>query len=147
MKVRIWGDEWYPVYFCHEQDEDDTYHPEFEVDEETLTRWREAAAAFGEAQAQMRELVDPSCPECEHPRSRHQKWSEARGWGCLTCHRCQHGLTPAIQAEVEAERAAIEAEEVARVAANLARQARMRATTAASRWVDDAPEEDERGRT
>lgn len=106
-RVFIRSVEWYPVYISSAADlselfEDDT-DTVYEVDEVTQQRWARAAAAFEEAQAEMHELVDPTCPECPHRTSRHQVHADGREYGCLSpgCG-CEHGLTPGIQARLDA---------------------------------------------
>lgn len=78
----------------------------FEVAPETLNRWDRIAREHAQMHDEIDRLVNPRCPECDHPQTRHQQWSAGWGrWGCLhkittdtgtpeeqtrTCG-CQHG--------------------------------------------------------
>lgn len=96
VTVRINTGEVYPAYTIasDEQSGDATV----EVDEETAARWRELQVQHDQMRHQIFQLLDPPCPECGHPTSRHQEWSEGWDrWGCLgwggPCKmRCQHGM-------------------------------------------------------
>lgn len=102
MIVRIDGDEWYPVWSVRPVQEGERT---FEVDDETLARWKAAEDAFAQAQAEMHDLVSPRCPECNHRLIRHQEHSPRWEWGCLdwftdddgartTRCRCRYGIPP-----------------------------------------------------
>lgn len=104
------GDELYPVWSV----QDDANGMEYEAPEGDVARWRRVMADFAAVQAEMDRVVNPRCPECNHPQFRHQQfapgWDEeladgtvVRGWGCLNwstdpetgrsrkCH-CKHGV-------------------------------------------------------
>jgi len=55
-KVYIYGDEWYPVYSAVD-DGNTVSNFTFDVDQETLDRWSEAAKIFSKAQSEMSQLV------------------------------------------------------------------------------------------
>lgn len=89
MRVYIDVIEQYPVYIAKDASEADQVP--YEVDAEVLARWDAAEEAWGQTQAEIRNLIDPPCSECGDRTSRHQRWSDGR-WGCLTCKKCQYGI-------------------------------------------------------
>lgn len=98
MKVWIVTDEEYPSYtVCEVTERQGT---EVEVDQETLERWTRIEREHQEMKREIKDLLDPPCPECGHHQSRHQEWSKGWDyWGCLVAVngagtkkcRCQHG--------------------------------------------------------
>jgi hypothetical protein len=54
MKVKVYGDEWYPVYTI----DDNFCATEIEVDEKTLRRWARAEKQFSKMQEEIASLVE-----------------------------------------------------------------------------------------
>lgn len=85
-EIEIRGSEWYPVWtpVRIEHSDGDLNRHRYEVSEEQLLRWEFAEAAFNKAQREMRDIVDPPCPDCGHQTSRHQAPITPYGYaGCL----------------------------------------------------------------
>lgn len=93
MKRVIDSQEWYPVYSLLAPG-DGGYEKERarEVAPELVARWTKAVEEFQAVQEVLREIVDPSCLECGHPRSRHQEPRTPEGYrGCLGWNTDAHG--------------------------------------------------------
>ena len=102
VQIKVEATELYP-WFSPELADPGSDARTYDVDEATLQRWYRVTHEAAEVQREIRDLVDPPCPECGHRRSRHQQWSAGWDyWGCLDhitndhgervkgC-RCQHG--------------------------------------------------------
>lgn len=77
MRVNIEGQERYPVYRVSPiEDETRVY----KVDDDLVIRAERAEAEFAECQKRLRQIVDPPCPECRHPGSRHQVAGKDNTW-------------------------------------------------------------------
>lgn len=104
MKVGFGVDEEYPSYSVipEPQDGDHLDTRVFDVPRHVLARWQRIEREHQAMRQEIKNLLDPPCPECDHPQARHQEWSKGWDtWGCLanthgdpvrrhTC-RCQHG--------------------------------------------------------
>lgn len=99
-------DETYPTYHLSVE----RINPgqvEVDVPADLVERYNAAQEAFLAAREEVRNVLDPRCPECTHRQSRHQQWSKGWDtWGCLdranpgtifekSC-RCQHGMPQAV---------------------------------------------------
>lgn len=60
MKVRIFDDEWYPVFTLRDFKED---NPFVDVDEDTLRRWEASFETFRKCQREMAELTGLWCKD------------------------------------------------------------------------------------
>lgn len=102
MRVLIEASELYPYWSIEEREPQGEYDRAYEIDEDLLVRYTATQAAFFQVQRELRNIVDPPCPECGHPKSGHKEWTYGE-WGCLfvdytldmdlrrTC-RCQYGI-------------------------------------------------------
>lgn len=70
MKANVRGDEWYPVWSV--QTDLDEGERVYEVPKDLVLEAQQAAHDFARVQRKLRAVVDPPCPDCDHPKSRHQ---------------------------------------------------------------------------